>query len=162
MATNDSQKRVVQANFSQGDVYLSNESRGKQCMTNCVVFIMQSCLKSFEDIDRNDLNFTLVKGDILYKKMCQYGFLRPNQELLQFSDLPKFVNFKCVSFSIETLLTFYGNMSVNGSVDGVGKKLETSLNSVLSSSCSKQFAILIFHSSAVAITFNERWHIWSI
>lgn len=71
--------RGVQANICQGDVVFSNESRGKQCMTNCIVFLMYCCLKRFEDIDKNDMNFTLLRG-----KMFHYGILHPDQELCIF------------------------------------------------------------------------------
>lgn len=53
-------------------------------------------------------------------------------------------------------------MLVNGSVDGVGKKLEISLNLVLLFFCFKQFVILIFYLFVVVIIFNERNGIYGV
>ena len=60
---------TVCADFCQGDTRFSIYSRGRQCMTNCITFIMESCLTDVTTIGRTDMNMVLIAGDVLYKKL---------------------------------------------------------------------------------------------
>lgn len=60
---------TVCADFCQGDTCFSIYSRGRQCMTNCITFIMESCLADVTTIGRTDMNMVLIAGDVLYKKL---------------------------------------------------------------------------------------------
>lgn len=53
----------------QSDTSFSIYSRGRQCMTNCITFIMESCLIDVTTIGRTDMNMVSIAGDVLYKKL---------------------------------------------------------------------------------------------
>lgn len=148
--------RVVKADYCQSDGQFSSYTRGKQCMTNCISFLMFAAIKSLENVDKNDLHFILHKGDLLYRKLSFNGMLRAGQDLLLLSDIPEFVNFQRSGFTLKACSTFFGNMSISGSVDDVGMPLESSLNSIFASHHGqRKFAILIFHSAAIAIIYQQ-------
>lgn len=77
---------TVCADFCQGDTSFSIYSRGRQCMTYCITFIMESCLIDVTTIGRTDMNMVSIAGDLLYKKLQKNG---QSNEL--FADLPQFI-----------------------------------------------------------------------
>ena len=66
-------------------------------MTNCITFIMESCLTDVTTIGRTDMNMVLIAGDLLYKKLQKNG---QSNELFQFSDLPQFIMYHGNCFTI--------------------------------------------------------------
>lgn len=142
---------TVCADFCQGDTCFSIYSRGRQCMTNCITFIMESCLTDVTTIGRTDMNMVLIAGDVLYKKLQKNG---QSNELLHFSDLPQFIMYHGNCFTIREYKVTYGSMSTEGGIDGLGLPLESSLNAVFVAS-RQNACIVIFHSASIAIKFHH-------
>lgn len=67
------ERKIVCADFCQDNERFSSFSRGRQCVGNCITFIMKSYLKRIEEFDRHDVNSVLIYGDTLYQKLCNDG-----------------------------------------------------------------------------------------
>lgn len=140
------------ADFCQGDECYSNFSRGRQCVTNCISFLMKSFLKKIDDFDTQDMNFVLITGDTLYQKLCSEG---ESHDLLHFSDIPKFILFQSFCFTVYGKKSYVGTMCREGGIDGVGLSLESSLNLVSSLARQEVSLLLTFHSAAIAIKYYK-------
>lgn len=46
----ENQRKIVCADFCQGNERFSSFSRGRQCVANCITFIMKSYLKRIEEL----------------------------------------------------------------------------------------------------------------
>lgn len=121
--SNLNQRKVLFADFCQGDECFSNFSRGRQCVTNCISFLMKSFLKKIDDFDTQDMNFVLITGDTLYQKLRSEG---ESHDLLHFSDIPKFILFQSFCFTVYGKKSYVGTMCREGGIDGVGLSLESS------------------------------------
>lgn len=145
--------KIVCADFCQGNERFSNFSRGRQCVANCITFIMKSYLKRIEEFDSHDVNSVLIYGNTLYQKLRNDGH---NQDFLHFSDLPEFIVYHGRCFTIRGQKTYVGTMCQKGGLDGLGLSLESSLNSVSSMVRQEVPLLLTFHSAAIAIKFYKR------
>lgn len=145
--------KIVCADFCQGNERFSSFSRGRQCVANCITFIMKSYLKRIEEFDSHDVNSVLIYGDTLYQKLRNDGH---NQDFLHFSDLPEFIVYHGRCFTISGQKTYVGTMCQKGGLDGLGLSLESSLNSVSSMVRQEVPLLLTFHSAAIAIKFYKR------
>ena len=79
-----------------------------------------------------------------------YNAIHKTNDLLQFSDLPRYINFENRYFSVVYKQSYAGCMSSNVVTD-VGIDLESCLNMIFSK---QRGCILIFNSSAIAIHFD--------
>lgn len=68
MADSQVTSKFVSADFCQGDVRFFDSSRGRQCVPNCITFLMKTLLKIIDEFNETDINIILIKGDMLYKK----------------------------------------------------------------------------------------------
>lgn len=89
----ENQRKIVCADFCQGNERFSR----RQCVANCITFIMKSYLKRIEEFDRHDVNSVLIFGDTLYQKLRSDGH---NQDFLHFADLPEFIVYHGRCFTI--------------------------------------------------------------
>ena len=135
------QRKVVCADFCQGDERFSSCSRGRKCMTNSITFIMKSYLKRIEDTDTQDMYTILLSGDILYRKLYSE---RQQHDLLNFQDLPELIEYNSRCFTIRGQKTYVGTMCREGGVDGLGLPLESSLNQVTCMTRTDVPVLLIF------------------
>lgn len=119
---------VLQADYSQSAVHFSDITKGKQCVSNCFMYLVMSCLKHDGTISKNDLHAVLESGDILYQ------LIPKSSELLLVSELPKYIHYADCYFSSFIKHTYFGNMGQsdselsNSSENQVGMSLERSLN----------------------------------
>ena len=79
-----------------------------------------------------------------------FNAIHKTNDLLQFSDLPRYINFENRYFSVANNQSYAGCMSSNVVTD-VGIDLESCLNMIYSK---QRGCILIFNSSAIAIHFD--------
>ena len=89
---------VCQANFCQGHSVFPVLSRGKQCMSNCLVFVLLCYVKPASNLNTNDLDSILHIGDVLYRKVLEKQSPSNTNEFLLYADLPAYVSLNDFNF----------------------------------------------------------------
>lgn len=145
--------KFVCADFCQGDDRFSFSSRGRQCVTNCITFMMKTLLKDIDDLSTHDMNTILMRGDTLYRKVHTEDQVNG---LLHCEELPDFIIYEGNCFTFRKMKPNFGCMSIKGGIDGLGIPLESSINTVFAMSRCKNACIIIFHSAAVAIKYHSQ------
>lgn len=106
-------------------------------------------LASIEDVsswNKELLHKILIAGDFMYNS------IQKSDDLLQFSDLPRYIHYENSYFSVVQKQTYAGCMSPNVLTD-IGTNLENCLNLIF---VKQSGCILVFNSSAIAIYFDKR------
>jgi len=139
--------------FHQGSERFSVLTRGRQCVPNGLVFVVLATHKSLLHFTRNDLNFILTEGDVMYRNIQQNGNVQ--SDYLAFSDLPSNVSFGPVTYSLNNrvnAVVYSGNLKTQlYYIDSYTMSLEFALNLAFYSSVQNKGCILIFCDSAIAI-----------
>lgn len=134
------------ADYSQSASHFSLVSRGKQCVSNCFMFLLFTQFVNIAPpLSRNDLHAILEAGDILYTS------LKKSEEFLLITELPNHIKFRQKYYSSYVKKNFVGCMGITES-SGIGVSLESCLNRTFAKTDN---AILIFHSSAVAVKHQD-------
>lgn len=144
---------ICSADFHQGSEFFPISSRGKQCVANCMVFLMMSKLRDVESFSKSDLHFILYAGDYIYrdvqsKQISNYAYLLP-------SELPQFIFLKgnVVKFTLSK--TYSGTLDEQFVGEYPLLPLKSAVhNMLLVSRNLEAFAILIVNCNAVGIYFN--------
>lgn len=141
--------------FHQGSNIFPLLSRGKQCVSICLIFLLKTITLDVYDWTKQDLYDVMKHGDELYRKI-QKETLSPN-EYLHPSELPEKVMFEdhnfYYEFRVKVLQTFSGVIS--GQFVG-NMSVFTLENAILSSYSGSGFAyyILVVQGSAIGIFYN--------
>ena len=142
-------QHFVRGNFHQGSSIFSLESTGRQCVANCLIFLLHSKLKILEQWTSNDLDIVLLNGDELYKKVEK----RVDVTYLLPDELPSDIDHYETKFHIEYKNSTIGILRGSCEVASPPIYFETSLERSLK----QNFAICVFGSSAVAIAKHNGW-----
>ena len=81
--------QTVVANFHQGNERFSDESKGRQCTANCLLFCATLHVESVQDICADTLDNVLIMGDAHYLKSAKYK--TQTEPYLQVIELHPFV-----------------------------------------------------------------------
>lgn len=142
----------IQGRFHQGNELFSEESRGRQCLPCCVVFLVSCKLKPFRNIKwkTDDLDQVLLKGDYVYRFSKE--FIRPSKGFLEPRDLPPFTKINGKYFYWKVRNTFSGSIQAHFVGEYPLVRLETAILMGLSGNVSNcQFGIFICKGNALAI-----------
>lgn len=115
-------RKVLRADYSQSASHFPLVSRGKQCVSNCYMFLLFTQFVNIAPfLSRHDLHTILEAGDILYTS------LRKSEEFLLLSKLPNHIKFRQKYYSSYVKKNFVGCMGIAES-SGIGVSLESCLN----------------------------------
>lgn len=137
---------VLKADYNQASLIFPESSRGKQCMCNCFMFLILASIEDVSSCNKELLHKILIAGDFMYNS------IQKSDDLLQFSDLPRYIHNENTYFSVVQKQTYAGCMSPNVLTD-IGTNLENCLNLIFVKQCG---CILVFNSSAIAIYFDRK------
>lgn len=142
----------IQGRFHQGNELFSEESRGRQCLPCCVVFLVSCKLKPFKNIKwtSDDLDKILQRGDYVYRFSKE--FLRPSKGFLEPRDLPPFTKIDGKYFYWKVRNTFSGSIQDHFVGEYPLVRLETAILMGLSGDVLNcQYGIFICKGNALAI-----------
>ena len=60
-------KILCKGDFSQGSDMFSSISRGKQCVSNCLIYLLKTLLSNVHDWTKHDLHNLMKHGDEMYR-----------------------------------------------------------------------------------------------
>ncbi|XP_063420756.1 uncharacterized protein LOC134705970 [Mytilus trossulus] len=137
-------------NYHQGDQVFGNESRGRQCMANCVVFSALSETKPLHLWTQEKLKIIMHIGDEMYKYVRQHCGV--THDFLLYNDIPKHFSFLGLKYALMKEVSYGGTLTKTIFYENnFSMALEFAFNLILSSSNSKYSAILIFCDSAISV-----------
>ena len=99
---------VLKASNCQSGTKFSDSSKGKQCMTNSLLFMSYTMLKHPMTFCVEDLDYILEAGDYLYKVLAQ---TKLNNDLVLYSDLPNIVYFRNLYHRYKLCANYFGTMA---------------------------------------------------
>ena len=140
--------KTVRGSFSQGCDKFSELSRGKQCMANCMVFILYASKKEPGCFSCSTLNEILDVGNSLYCDIIYHKNV--GHDLLLFSVLPNMYFFDGIYYNTVNRGTLFGGMSKDFMSD-IGHSLESPFNLTFARDIS---CILVFHGAAVSVYYD--------
>lgn len=151
-------KILCKGDFNQGSDVFPLLSRGKQCVSICLIFLLKTIILDVHGWIKKDLHDVMKHGDELYRKI--QNSLSPNShDYLHLSELPEKIQFEennfCYEFQGKLLQTYSGVLCE----DIVGNLSLFSLeNAILSSYCGCGLAhyILLVEGSAIGIFYDEQ------
>ncbi|CAG2226074.1 unnamed protein product [Mytilus edulis] len=146
----------IYGEYHQGDQVFGDESRGRQCMTNCVVFSALSQTKPLHLWTSEHLKLILHIGDEMYKYIRQVCGV-PHSFLL-YNDIPRNFSFQKQKYVLGREVSYGGTLTKKIYYQNdFSMALEFAFNLILSTRNSKYSAILIFCASAISVrkTNNE-------
>lgn len=143
----------IQGTFHQGDELFSFESRGRQCLPCCTVFLIKLYMKPFISSQwvAKDLDEILIQGDYVYKfaretLMSYRSFLEPQ-------DVPPFIQIDKIYFNWKIKKTYSGTINENFSGNYPFVNLKLALAMGLSGNVNENhFCIFLCKESAIAIS----------
>lgn len=143
----------IQGTFHQGDELFSFESRGRQCLPCCTVFLIKLYMKPFISSEwvAKDLDEILIQGDYVYNfaretLMSYRSFLEPQ-------DVPPFIQMDKIFFNWKIKKTYSGTINENFSGNYPFVNLKIALAMGLSGNENEnQFCIFLCKESAIAIS----------
>lgn len=151
-------KILCKGDFNQGSDVFPLLSRGKQCVSICLIFLLKTIILDVHGWIKKDLHDVMKHGDELYRKI--QNSLSPNShDYLHLSELPEKIQFEennfCYEFQGKLLQTYSGVLCE----DIVGNLSLFSLeNAILSSYCGCGLAhyILLVEGSVIGIFYDEQ------
>ena len=153
-------KFPLQGNFHQGNELFSFNSRGRQCLPCCVVFLIKLYAKDLKIYRWKsvDLDLILFQGDYLYKFAKQ--FIRDQRHYFEPHDLPSFIKIDHKFYMWKVKKTLSGSVHK----DYIGEyplvKLELAISIGLSGDESqKRFGIFVCKGNSVAISKEKDFFI---
>lgn len=136
--------------YHQGSPVFHDESRGRQCMPNSIIFSALSQIRPIATWSSDTLKVILHSGDVLYTYIRQECLV--SSDFLFFEDLPKHFTFLGKNFSIKNEKSFSGTLTKKiYYVNDFLMSLEFAFNLVFYTGQSKFGAILIFCDSALSV-----------
>ena len=147
---------VVRADYYQGSECFSEETRARQCMPNCLVFLTYTRLKPISHWVKNDLHTILHAGDSMYADLKHRGLGR--YDYLMISDLPEFFSLNTDYFAVKCPQSHAGPMLRGFRSDGVQFSLENAFSLTFAST---PMAILILNINAMAVFRDgDHYHVF--
>lgn len=153
----------IQGTFHQGDELFSFESRGRQCLPCCTVFLIKLYMKPFISSEwvAKDLDEILIQGDYVYNfaretLMSYRSFLEPQ-------DVPPFIQMDKIFFNWKIKKTYSGTINENFSGNYPFVNLKIALAMGLSGNENEnQFCIFLCKESAIAISSQNGFFLFLI
>lgn len=108
---------VLKADYNQASLIFPESSRGKQCMCSCFMFMILASIEDVSSWNKELLHKILIAGDFMYNS------IQKSDDLLQFSDLPRYIHYENSYFSVVHKQTYAGCMSPNVLTD-IGSNLK--------------------------------------
>ena len=151
-----SNMKTLQGRFHQGDFRFSIETRGRQCVPCCLIFLI--CISYHcENNWTEDTLYDIIKnGDALYGLLkCKKN---TNDDFLLSNELPSKICCDGLYFTIKVIPSFYGILGSEYLQSDIGSTLSISLkNAFKASNC----CILIMRDYAIAVAKKEdKFHLF--
>ena len=142
---------IIKAPFHQASRCFSSQTNGRQCTTNCCVFLAYTMIKPVTRWLGNDLGIILLAGD----NMCKYVQDKNAQQLRQITvaHIPTHFTFCNTYFIFRCRKTYNGYMIKGFKTVGVLHTLEMAFH--LSFAGKAQLVIIEFCGSAVGVYRNH-------
>lgn len=148
-------KVLCNADYHQGDEFLfSDLSRGRQCVANCVVFLLTAFEEnySFLEWSKDILHKILHLGDYLYLKIR--NVLSETSDFLHPSSTPCHMKFDNVFVHFQLKSTISGSISSDFTGNWPLLSLEIAFATLCSGTASK-LMIFICVGTAIGIVFHD-------
>lgn len=148
-------KVLCNADYHQGDEFLfSDLSRGRQCVANCVVFLLTAFEEnySFLEWSKDILHKILHLGDYLYLKIR--NVLSETSDFLHPSSIPCHMKFDNVFVHFQLKSTISGSISSDFTGNWPLLSLEIAFATLCSGTASK-LMIFICVGTAIGIVFHD-------
>ena len=150
----------IQGTFHQGDELFSFESRGRQCLPCCTVFLIRLYMRPFirSKWHAKDLDEILIQGDYVYNFVKKS--LNSLRSYLEPQDLPPFIHIDKTYYNWKVKKTYSGSIHENFSGNYPFVNLKLALAMGLSGDESEsQYCIFLCRESALAVSCQNGFFI---
>ena len=105
-------KTLCKGDFNQGSDFFPLISRGKQCVSICLMFLLKTLTFDIYDWTKQDLHDVMKRGDELYRKIQKETVYPNRHDYLHPSELPENILYEnnefCYEFQVKVSQTFSG------------------------------------------------------
>lgn len=105
-------KILCKGDFNQGSDFFPLISRGKQCVSICLMFLLKTLTLDVHDWTKQDLHDVMKYGDEMYRKIQKETLYPSGHDYLHPSELPENILYEsndfCYEFQGKVLQTFSG------------------------------------------------------